>query len=169
MPEDLKLLRSPPGFSSSGCAAMNVFHAELRERADSIGSRLLGSGRGSAIEAFVVRHFPLFIAVWAGSAVALVFATVLTVFNDIGPHSALINSLLIAACFSYLLGVQHLTFVVHIPLNNKIQQINAELSDGLELAKHRIAFEPRWNRWNVLRTVIGAGASVLLLIGLTLD
>jgi hypothetical protein len=50
--------------------------------------------------------------------------------------------------------VQVPTFIVNIPLNNRVQRSGVT----------RAEFEPRWNRWNALRTACAVLASVLLLL-----
>lgn len=61
---------------------------------------------------------------------------------------------MIAAALVYLLGVQAPTFLVNIPLNNRVQRLDVT----------REEFEPRWNRWNVARTACASLASVLLVL-----
>jgi uncharacterized membrane protein len=106
---------------------------------------------------------PVFTAVWVGSAVALVVAAAF----GLGHGDAAGRWLLVIAAVAYLLGVQLPTFVVNIPLNNRLQSMDLEAADAAEQATARAVFEARWNRWNAVRTVV-ASAVVLLLIGLLL-
>lgn len=92
---------------------------------------------------------PLFLLVWVGSILSLLAAAVLGIQKLAGAHRILI----IAAAAVYLLGVQAPTLAIHIPLNNAVQRN----------AANRGEFEPRWNRWNVFRTVCAVIVSALLL------
>jgi anti-sigma-K factor RskA len=52
---------------------------------------------------------------------------------------------------------------VNIPLNNRVQSLQLDQIDASATQSARRAFEPRWNRWNVIRTVV-AITSVLMLV-----
>ncbi len=107
---------------------------------------------------------PLFILVWVGSALALVAAAVL----GVGRLAGLERWLLLGATLAYLLGVQLPTIAVNIPLNNRLQALDVDrLTDDAATAARR-AFEPRWNRWNVARTLVACVVTALLLVLLTL-
>jgi uncharacterized membrane protein len=124
---------------------------------------------GAFIRAFQVMdrviqdNQPLFISVWVGSVVALLAAAVM----GFGRLEGVERSLLLAATVLYLVGVQVPTARANIPLNNQVQAVNVETASTSDLAAARAAFEPRWNRWNEIRTVL-AGVSAALLILLAL-
>jgi uncharacterized membrane protein len=101
------------------------------------------------IDGVIQRGQPLFGLVWMGSVVAVLAACVWGGWALEGLDRVIV----ILAAFVYLLGVQVPTFVVNIPLNNRAQR--GEVA--------REAFEPRWNRWNAVRTACAVLASMLLL------
>jgi uncharacterized membrane protein len=71
--------------------------------------------------------------------------------------------LVIGALLVYLLGVQLPTFVINIPLNNKVQSLAIADMDEAARAAARREFESRWNASNSTRTVLAGLVSVLLL------
>ena len=103
---------------------------------------------------------PLFMLVWIGSVVALIIASVL----GIGQLGGIDRSLLTFAALSYLLGVQWPTVTVNVPLNNKLQTLDADALDERAQKKARQDFEPRWNRWNSIRTSFSGLVSALLIV-----
>jgi uncharacterized membrane protein len=103
---------------------------------------------------------PLFVGVWVGSILALLVALVLGLRGLAGPD----RLLLMGAGVVYLGGVQLPTAVVNVPLNNRVQRLDVGALDPRALAEARGAFEGRWNRWNVRRTLL-ATASVVMLLG----
>lgn len=104
---------------------------------------------------------PLFIVMWIGSVIALVAAVVVGLTTELGGVD---RGLLLVAAVVYLLGVQVPTASINIPLNNRIQQVDAVAADSGTLAAERAAFEPRWNQWNRIRTVMAIMSTTLLLI-----
>jgi uncharacterized membrane protein len=48
--------------------------------------------------------------------------------------------------------------------NNKLQALNADALDETAQKKAREDFEPRWNRWNSIRTSFSGLVSALLII-----
>ena len=107
---------------------------------------------------------PLFIVVWAGSVVTLLAAVALG-FRQL---DGIPQWLLIAATVLYLFGVQLPTVRVNIPLNNELQTLDVSTMDAAALSTARQQFEPRWNRWNIFRSVVAIGVTILLLIVLRL-
>ena len=53
---------------------------------------------------------------------------------------------------------------INIPLNNKIQTLDAEAMDDAARRAARAAFEPRWNRWNEIRAALACCSAALLMI-----
>jgi uncharacterized membrane protein len=123
-------------------------------------------GDGAFLRAFQVmdrviqRNQPLFLLVWIGSAIALLASAALG-FGQLGGTGRL---LMVAAVLLYLLGVQLPTVTINIPLNNTVQALEIDAMDETALAAARHAFEPRWNTWNSIRTVLAMVAAVLLLV-----
>ena len=135
----------------------------LRGRRDA-GLRSLDDG--SFIQAFQVidrviqNNRLLFVLVWAGSVLAVIVAAVLGVWALAGVDRLLI----IIAALAYLLSVQVPTITINIPLNNQLQRLDVPTMTETMRERARAAFEPRWNRWNVTRTVCASLVSVLLLV-----
>lgn len=103
---------------------------------------------------------PLFMLAWVGSVVALVVAAGFGIAELSGGNRLL---LLVATCL-YLFVVQLPTAVVNIPLNNRLQKLDVEVMSEDEHQVARAEFEPRWNRWNAIRTLFACLVSVLLMI-----
>ena len=102
---------------------------------------------------------PIFVLVWAGSAVTLLLSAVMGFSRLAGFDRAL----LLIAVVVYLAGVQLPTLTINVPLNNKLQTLDLEAMSDAALASARVSFEPRWNRWNQIRTVQATLTSVLLI------
>jgi uncharacterized membrane protein len=113
-----------------------------------------------AIDRVIQNNQPVFLFVWVGSALAIVAAAVM----GISELSQTDRLLVIAAAFVYVFGVQLPTVVVHIPLNNILQKLDPGAMSDAERQRERSNFEPRWNRWNAIRTACSIFASILLLL-----
>ncbi len=113
-----------------------------------------------AVDRVIQDNQPLFLIVWLGSALLLGAATILG-FAGLPPID---RTLLCAACAIYLVGVQFSTIRVNVPLNNELQRRDLEQLDDRAIADLRRVFEPRWVRWNWIRTWIAIGVTLLLLI-----
>lgn len=103
---------------------------------------------------------PLFVLVWAGSAVTLLLSVVV----GLGRMAGLDRALLLVAVVVYLVGVQLPTLTINVPLNNQLQTLDLETMNDDALAQARASFEPRWNRWNQIRTVLAVLTSALLIV-----
>ena len=115
-------------------------------------------------DAVIQNNQPLFMFTWIGSIVAILTAIVASLIT-VGLSEAWIIIMVGAA---YLLGVQGITVVIHIPLNNHIQKLNIEELNDKTLADERLKFETKWNFFNKLRTGIAIAVSLLMLIQLGL-
>ena len=103
---------------------------------------------------------PTFVLVWVGSVVALVTSAVLG-FEQLDGAGRLLMSF---AALAYLVGVQLPTVTINIPLNNKLQTLDLDAMNETTRKAARKDFEPRWNRWNSIRTAFASLASALLMI-----
>lgn len=101
---------------------------------------------------------PLFLLVWIGSAVALLAAAAL----GYGQLERSVWLALSGTTLVYFLGVQVPTIAVNVPLNNGLQAVATETASEAELRAARAAFEVRWNRWNVARTLVALATSLAL-------
>lgn len=111
------------------------------------------------IDGVIQRNQPVFMLVWVGSVIAVIGAAV----AGFGQWDATGRWLLILCAATYLGGVQLPTFIINIPLNNRLQSLHVDAMDASALAAARAVFEMRWNRSNVLRTVLSCLASALLI------
>jgi len=112
------------------------------------------------MDGVIQRGHPLFGLVWLGSILALVAGVAL----GIGQVAGLDRVLLALAGGVYLLGVQLPTFTINVPLNNALQAFDVDGADEASWRSARERFEPRWNRWNVIRTVLAALTSAMLVV-----
>ena len=112
------------------------------------------------MDGVIQNNQPLFMVVWVGSVVALVTSAVF----GIGQLDGVGRLLIIFATLAYILGVQLPTVTINIPLNNKLQTLDVDAMNETTQKTARKAFEPRWNRWNSIRTAISSLVSVLLII-----
>jgi uncharacterized membrane protein len=113
-----------------------------------------------AIDRIIQDSQPLFVGVWLGSVLALVAAALLGVWSLDGAE----RQLLIAAALVYVLGVQLPTVTINLPLNSQLQQLDLLTLTEATGLRARGDFEPRWNRWNVIRTACAILVSVLLVL-----
>ena len=107
---------------------------------------------------------PIFMIVWVGSLISVISTLIVSLM---GPYSVE-TVLVIIAGFVYLLGVQGLTVLVHLPLNRRIQTVNVEERDASALREERLLFETRWIRFNWIRTLIGLGVTLTFMVVLSL-
>ncbi|MEM9484090.1 MAG: DUF1772 domain-containing protein [Cyanobacteria bacterium P01_F01_bin.116] len=112
------------------------------------------------IDGVIQNNQPIFVATWVGSIISLVAAAGL----GIGQLDGTLRLLLLLTPLLYLLGVQLSTFTVNVPLNNKLQMLNVDAMGETALKTARLHFEPRWNQWNLSRTLLASLTSVLLMV-----
>ena len=103
---------------------------------------------------------PIFVVVWVGSVLTLVAAAVV----GLGQLEGVDRAVLIISTFAYLFGVQLPTVAINVPLNNTLQALDIAVTDAHQQRVARQDFEPRWNRWNVVRTIIASLVSAGLLV-----
>jgi uncharacterized membrane protein len=115
-----------------------------------------------AIDRVIQNGQPLFMFGWVGSALAVIAAAVLGMWEVSGSARLFI----IVATLLYVLGVQLPTVVINIPLNNEMQKLDPDAMDEPTRLRARAAFEARWNRWNAIRTACASLASVVLMLAL---
>ncbi len=111
------------------------------------------------IDGIIQNKQPIFVLVWLGSVVFLVSSVMLSIgqLNEFVP-------LLIVGTLVYIFGVQLPTFTINVPLNNKLQTWDVMDMNETALKAARVNFEPRWNRWNAIRTFFACLTSTLLII-----
>ena len=115
-------------------------------------------------DAIIQNNQPLFMLTWIGSIVAML-TTILVSLVSVGLSE---TWLIVIVGVAYFLGVQGITVVIHIPLNNHIQKVKIEDLNDKILADERLKFEKKWNFFNNIRTGVAISVSLLLLILLSL-
>ena len=103
---------------------------------------------------------PLFMLAWVGSIVSVV-ATMILGFIEL---HGIERWTVIAIGFVYLMGVQGITILIHLPLNNRLQRLEIDEMDSESLSKERNKFETRWNYFNNIRTLIAFAVSFSLML-----
>ena len=118
-----------------------------------------------ATDGIIQNNQPLFILVWVGSIASVAATIVLSVVHlDRNEHWVII---LFGTL--YIIGVQGITMLVHLPLNNSLQGVDINELDVESLKQLRSEFETRWNYFNNIRTSIACAVSIALLISLGLS
>ena len=112
------------------------------------------------MDGVIQRGHPLFGVVWLGSVLVLVIGLALGLGQVVG----LDKVLLALAGGVYLAGVQLPTFIVNVPLNNEVQAMDVDVANEAACRSARERFEPRWNRWNMIRTALAALTSAMLIL-----
>lgn len=115
-----------------------------------------------AADRVIQRGQPIFGIVWMGSVLAAIAALVVAFAQMGGPDRLLV----VLAGAVYLLGVQAPTFVINIPLNNEVLALDLDRADEPTLRTLRQRFEPRWNRANLVRTMLAVLVSAVFLVAL---
>lgn len=113
-----------------------------------------------AMDGVIQDNQPIFMLVWMGSLLALIVVAIMGVSQLDGGW----RWLLIATTIAYVLGVQWPTIAINIPLNKRLQTLNVDALDEASLSAARAGFEPRWNRWNMVRTLVSTGVAALLMV-----
>lgn len=114
------------------------------------------------MDGIIQNNQPLFVLVWAGSILSVILTLVLGIMNLKGEQLYL----LAGAASLYLVGVQLPTFLVNIPLNNELQNLDIEELEETQAKSSRAKFETPWNRWNRIRTINAIVAVSMFLLAL---
>ena len=117
-----------------------------------------------ATDAVIQNKQPIFMVIWVGSIVS-VLSLILISIVYVGLSE---TWLIVLVALIYLMGVQGITILIHLPLNNQIQKLNLEKLNDENLRKERLNFENKWNFFNNIRTTIAFFVSLTLLISLTI-
>jgi len=101
----------------------------------------------------------LFMFVWLGSALTLISSAIMGIWQLEGID----RFLLLTAFVIFIFGVHLPTVIVNIPLNNQVQALEIGSMSDLEIEQARASFEPKWTRWNAVRTILALIVSVILI------
>ena len=115
-------------------------------------------------DGIIQNNQPIFILIWVGSIVS-VLSTIITSILSLGILDAW---LIIFVSVVYLLLVQGITILIHLPLNKSIQNIDINSSNSETLSKMRKTFETKWNYFNNVRTVVAFFVVLIFLLILTI-
>ena len=115
-------------------------------------------------DGIIQNNQPIFILIWIGSIVS-VLSTIITSILSLGILDAW---LIIFVSVVYLLLVQGITILIHLPLNKSIQNIDISSSNSETLSKMRKSFETKWNYFNNVRTVVAFFVVLIFLSILTI-
>ena len=115
-------------------------------------------------DGIIQNNQPIFILIWIGSIVS-VLSTIITSILCLGILDAW---LIIFVSVVYLLLVQGITILIHLPLNKSIQNIDINSSNSETLSKMRKRFETKWNYFNNVRTVVAFFVVLIFLSILTI-
>ena len=113
-----------------------------------------------ATDQIIQNNQPVFITVWVGSILSVVFTMVTCLLCSAG--SAGWAAVVIGA--AYLLGVQGITISVHLQLNNQLQSFRVNEVDSESIHEQRRRFEARWTYFNKIRTVISCFVTMSLMV-----
>ena len=101
-------------------------------------------------DGIIQNNQPIFILIWVGSIISVVSTIIISIFT-LGLFEAW---KIIFVGLVYLLGVQVITIIIHLPLNKRIQNIDINSTNLQSLNEERKNFETKWNYFNNIRTVI---------------
>ena len=101
-------------------------------------------------DGIIQNNQPIFILIWVGSILS-VFSTIITSILNLGILDAWI---IIFVGVVYLLLVQSITILNHLPFNKSIQNIDINSSNFQTLSRERKTFETKWNYFNNIPTVV---------------
>ena len=103
---------------------------------------------------------PVFFLSFIGTALLLPLSTWLYYGN--GPNARF--WLLLLASVVYLAGTFGVTMFGNVPLNDALDAFNLSSASAQELAAQRARFEGPWNNLNIIRTIAGVAALVLIIL-----
>jgi len=110
-------------------------------------------------DGIIQNNQPIFILIWVGSIISVVSTIIISIFT-LGLLEAW---KIIFMSLVYLLGVQAITIIIHLPLNRRIQKIDINSTNLQSLNEERKNFETKWNYFNNIRTVIAFLATLFFL------
>lgn len=114
------------------------------------------------IDRVIQNSQPLFMIMWLGSTFSLLATAVLSLMHQEG----MVRMLVVSATLASIFLVQLPTMTINIPLNNRVQAVDFDTLDDETARQIREGFEPRWNRWNITRTVVSSLILAVLLVAM---
>ena len=111
-------------------------------------------------DGIIQNNQPIFILIWVGSIISVVSTIIISIFT-LGILEAW---KIIFVSLVYLIGVQAITIIIHLPLNRRIQNIDINSTNLQSLNEERKNFETKWNYFNNIRTVIAFLVTLFFLL-----
>jgi len=111
-------------------------------------------------DGIIQNNQPIFILIWVGSIISVLITIIISIFT----LGILEGWKIIFVSLVYLLGVQAITIIIHLPLNRRIQKIDINSTSSQSLNEERKNFETKWNYFNNIRTVIAFLVTLFFLI-----
>lgn len=105
---------------------------------------------------------PLFFVSFFGTAILLPICS----YMQFKQGYSMVFYLLLGATLLYWLGVMLVTVFGNIPLNNALDSFDLQNATLSDIKQQRLAFENRWNNFNMIRTVSSFISLVMVLIAL---
>ena len=111
-------------------------------------------------DGIIQNNQPIFILIWVGSIISVVSTIIISIFT----LGILEGWKIIFVSLVYLIGVQAITIIIHLPLNRRIQKIDINSTNLQSLNEERKNFETKWNYFNNIRTVIAFLVTLFFLL-----
>lgn len=111
-------------------------------------------------DGIIQNNQPIFILIWVGSIISVVSTIIISIFT----LGLLEGWKIIFVSLVYLIGVQAITIIIHLPLNRRIQKIDINSTSSQSLNEERKNFETKWNYFNNIRTVIAFLVTLFFLL-----
>ena len=111
-------------------------------------------------DGIIQNNQPIFILIWVGSIISVVSTIIISIFT----LGILEGWKIIFVSLVYLIGVQAITIIIHLPLNRRIQKIDINSISSQSLNEERKNFETKWNYFNNIRTVIAFLVTLFFLL-----
>ena len=111
-------------------------------------------------DGIIQNNQPIFILIWVGSIISVVSTIIISIFT----LGILEGWKIIFVSLVYLIGVQAITIIIHLPLNRRIQKIDINSTSSQSLNEERKNFEKKWNYFNNIRTVIAFLVTLFFLL-----
>lgn len=147
-------------FAVIGCGVMAglffIFSISVMKSMKEL-KRVEGIRAMQSINRTIVR--PIFLLFFIGTPLVCLFLLV----RSIGHMDQIHGQLTSIGCIVYLIASFALTFILHIPMNNKLAAMEAESDEG---KKYWPEFLSRWTFWNHVRGLASFVALVLFTFAL---
>ena len=111
-------------------------------------------------DGIIQNNQPIFILIWVGSIISVVSTIIISIFT----LGILEGWKIIFVSLVYLIGVQAITIIIHLPLNRRIKKIDINSTNLQSLNEERKNFETKWNYFNNIRTVIAFLVTLFFLL-----